>query len=99
MEKEITMEAKEISQSRIFLFVLASLIFVFAILDSLFFKINDGYGTIGLGICAIAIAISANSMNSKEQKQFKLNPKTEKIFISIALFLIVSGLITAIVVA
>jgi hypothetical protein len=46
----------------------------------------------------MAIAISANAMDNRGTKKVKLNPKTEKIFISIALFLIVSGIITAFVV-
>ena len=71
------METKTINQSKILLFFIAGVILVFAILDSIFFKITSGSGLIGLGICSMAVAISANAMNNSETKKVKLNPKTE----------------------
>jgi len=93
------METKKMNKTKIGFLIIASLILLFAIVDSIFLKITDGSGLIALGICSMAIAVSANAMNNNETRKVKLNPKTEKIFKSVALFLIVSGIITAIAAA
>jgi len=93
------METVKMNKRKIGFFIIAGLILLFAVLDNLFFKITSGSGSMALGICGMAIAISANAMNNNEIKKVKLNPKTEKILKSVALFLIVSGIVTAIAVA
>lgn len=83
------MDAGKTKEIRIFLFVIATLIIVFTVIDAIFFKMLSGSGLIALGICIMAMATSA----SAKSKEVKLKPKTAKMLTSITLVLFVSGLI------
>ena len=84
------MEARTIKGYRIVLVSIAVLMFVFSILDALFFKIISDSGLISL---AIIIAVMG-AINPEKSKKVELNPKTMKILLSASLILIVSGMIT-----
>jgi len=83
------MESGKTKEIRIFLFVIATLIIVYAIVDAIFFKMLSESGLIALGICIMAMATSA----SVKSKEVKFKPKTVKMLTSITVVLIVSGLI------
>jgi len=89
------MDARETRKFRIFLYVTAGLIIVCAVVDAIFFKLISETGLIGLGVCIFAMLASG----TKKSKKVQLNPKTEKILISTAVFLIISGILTAIIAA
>lgn len=84
------MEARKTKGYRIVLVAIAVLMFVFSILDAIFFKMTSDSGLVALAIIIAAMA----AINPAKSKKVELNPKTEKILTSVLLILVLSGIIT-----
>ncbi len=84
------MTTKKIKAYRITMVVIAVLMFLFAVLDEIFFKLTSSNGFILLAI----ITGTMGAINPEKSKKVEVNPKTMKILLSLTIIFLVSGLIT-----
>ena len=84
------MKTEKTKGIRIFFLTLGILIIAVCVLDAIFFNVLSETGVISLGICVIAMAASF----SRKPEAVQIDPKRAKIFASLTIVLIVSGLVT-----
>lgn len=82
------METKRILNYRVTLAVFAVSTLVFAILDTLYFKLINSDGLVLLSIILGAMT----TINPKKSKEVRYSKKTAKVLITLLIFIIVAGM-------